>query len=669
MKRCAPGLLIAALTLAVFLPALSNDFVNLDDREYVYDNPSIRSLDAGFFRWVSTAVVLGHWHPLTNLTYAIDFAVWGLNPLGFHLTSFLFHALNTLLVFLLVRRLAEPIVTGNPACRNPDRSLAILAGVSALLFGIHPTRVESVAWIAERKDVVYGFFFLLSALFYVEYCKGGPRGRVFYVLSLAAFALSITGKAMAVTLPAVLLLLDAWPLRRSAGLRALVVEKLPFFLLGAAGAMAAVYTQRMAGALATLEYRSIESRIFAFAHAFPFYLYKTVVPTGLAPLYPYPRDTSFHSTTFMISVAAIVAVTAVCVGVRRRTVLPLFAWCFFVLTVLPVSGLLQAGQQLAADRYTYLTTLGFYALVGAAAEAAHRRASRLSWMVVLAVAVTGALLARASIRQMGVWKDSVTLWNHQIALFPGGELQTWYSQGNAHARLGRHAEAIAYFDRAAQLDPQFDDIYYNRGLSLYEIGKPDLAIRDFTRYLEGVPRSIDGLTNRGNARLMSGDAAGAVQDYTRAIQYGGGAPVYANRAQAFAAVGNAEAAIADYTKALELDPDNADVCFNRGLVYAKSGRTSLAIADFTRAIELNPTMFSAYSNRGITYEREGRFALARADYERTIQLKPADPSAYFYLGLIQIRGGDGQRGRALIQQAADMGLPLAASYLEEHGGR
>ncbi|MEE9614570.1 MAG: hypothetical protein V3W31_06400, partial [Thermodesulfobacteriota bacterium] len=401
VKLAAAAFIVAAVTFLVYLPALYNGFVSWDDQLYVYENPNIRSLDAEFFGWLPTAVVSNNWHPLTVLSHAVDYALWGPDPMGHHLTSIVLHTLNVFLVFILAVRLVGDAL--------PARALATGA-VTALLFGLHPIHVESVVWVSERKDVLCAFFFLLSIIAYLRYVRSGRgeagKGKATaYAASLAFFALALMSKPMAVTLPLVLLILDSYPLRRTEGARRAVFEKIPFFALSIFTSVITVWAQRTTEAVAALDAHPLATRLFIAVRAYAFYLYKTLFPLGLAPFYPVPENTSLLSIEFMAALALLVVVTVFCAAYLRRERAFSAVWLYYVATLLPVIGLVQVGLQSAADRYMYLPSLGPFLLVGLGAGVVvesypkrDRQAAAFAALLIMAG------LAVGTVRQTGVWK-------------------------------------------------------------------------------------------------------------------------------------------------------------------------------------------------------------------------------------------------------------------------
>src|SRR5881628_574134 len=323
---------------------------------------------------------LGHYIPLTWMTLGLDYLLWGLNPVGYHLTSLLLHAANAVVFFFVVRR----ILTLALPSSERGHALAVAAGFAALVFAIHPLRVESVAWVTERRDVLSGLFYLSAILIYLWACEGGARGRGWYWLSVAVFVLALLSKSMVVNLPVVLLILDVYPLRRLGGAlgwwsepaRRVYVEKIPFVLLAAAASAIAVMAQSSVHAAASLAQLSVPGRLAVSAYGLSFYLEKMVAPLNLSPLYELGTVNPW-ATPFLLSYGVVLALTALALAFRHRLPGLPAAGLAYVVILLPVLGIFQNGPQIAADRYTYLAGMGWAILGGAALLAAWRRRSFL----------------------------------------------------------------------------------------------------------------------------------------------------------------------------------------------------------------------------------------------------------------------------------------------------
>src|SRR2546429_699254 len=361
LQHAVIPLVIAFSTFAAFLPALQNQFVSWDDADNFLDNPHYRGLGWTHLRWMWTTH-LGHYIPLTWMTLGLDYLLWGMNPLGYHLTNLLLHAENAVVFFFVVRRILTLALLG---ASERGLALAVSAGFAALVFAIHPLRVESVAWATERRDVLSGLFYLAAILVYLRACAREERGRGGYWTAVGLFACALLSKSMVVNLPIVLLILDVYPLRRLGGAigwwsepaRRVYVEKIPFVLLATAAAAIAVMAQLSVHAAASLAQLSVPGRVAVSAYGLSFYLWKMVVPLNLSPLYPLSPIVNPWAMPFVLSYTMVLAITAIALALRRRVPGLPAAWLAYVVVLLPVLGIFQSGPQIAADRYTYLASL------------------------------------------------------------------------------------------------------------------------------------------------------------------------------------------------------------------------------------------------------------------------------------------------------------------------
>ena len=551
----ALAVLTALITFAVYLPALKNGFVGWDDPNLVYDNVHIRSIDLNFLKWAFTNTALVSWYPLTVFSFALDYAVWGLDPWGFHLTNNILHALNTAMVFILCVQLVK---TGRP--HREMRKALITAVVAALLFGLHPLRVESVAWVAERKDVLYSLFFLLSIIVYLRYVSSPGLGRrLLYASSLCLFAMSLMSKPMAVTLPVVLLLLDYYPLKRLS-FKWVVVEKLPFLFFSLLVSVITAFAHRPDGSLGSLEGQTVLWRLFLPVRNYIFYLYKSVLPVGLTPYYPYPEKASPFAMEYAFALIIFAAITLLCVWTFRRRRVFSAAWLYYLVTLLPVIGLVGFSNFATADRYTYLPSLGPSILAGLGAAYLMGTDGRRRMVTTACItAVILATLAAMTIRQSAIWKDSITLWSHEIRHYKG-------SPGTDLLNI---------------------TAYYNRAKAYDELGELGRAIDDYTMVVTLSPGYVGAYLNRG-------------------VAYGRG--------------GDYERAAADFSSVLRIDPLNADAYYNRGLAHKSLNRNAEAIEDLRAAVRINPEYGPAYYTLSIVYSRIGEKEAAIAARRRAAEL-------------------------------------------------
>ena len=489
--RWAAPLGVFAWTFAVFIPALSCGFVDWDDGVYIVANPHIRGFNGGNLAWMLTTFNIGHFIPVTWLSFALDYSIWGLNPQGYHLTNVLLHALNALLFFFISKELLgrawnAPSVDG--------KRLDLCAAASALLFAIHPLRVESVAWAFERKDVLCGFFYLAAVLAYLRSHEATTRRHVVWsLLSLGAFALSLLSKAMAVTLPLSLIILDIYPLRRYRGI-ATIREKIPYFLLSLAAAAVTWFSHLRLGATMRLENYGIAMRAAQIAFGLSFYLQKTLLPVGLSPRYLHPSMDPLD-WRYLIRGGAIVFATATLWRKRRTWTGALAAWLFYIITVAPVAGIIPQSSQIAADRYTYLPCLSWALCAGAILAALLKGKSQARRIVSLtATAGIVIVLSGMTVRQLGYWRNSQTLWRRATETSPQDPL-SHDALGRALASQNHREEAMKEFRAALDINPSYANAQNDLGALLASEGRIEEAISHFREALRADPTHASAADN------------------------------------------------------------------------------------------------------------------------------------------------------------------------------
>lgn len=602
------AVLIAVLTVIVFLPALNNDFVNWDDDKNVYDNTFIHAIDTHFLTKAFFDYPVDYWRPLAWLSHAADYALWGLDPRGHHLTSIILHGLNTLLVVLLAIRLLEAWRTTVTGPRLPDKAILIAAGTTGLLFGIHPLHVESVVWISERKDLLCALFFLLSILHYEKHAASAPfqtaLGRATprvlnrpYLLAVGFFSLAVSSKPMAVTLPVVLLILDWFPLGRIRSVRSFLgalVEKLPFIALSMFASVLAVTAQQAVGAVRTTEFAPLAARVAVAAKALVVYLYKMVLPLNLVPFYPYPKDVSILSLGYFMPIVLVMGITMTCIVLRKRSRLLISAWSYYVITLLPVLGLVQVGSQSMADRYTYLPSLGPFLVIGVGAamgllkSTAAKQGRPIIRIVggTMVFCIIAAFIA-LSVKQIGIWRNSLHLWDYVIEHEPADASIAYYNRAHAFREHGRLDRAIADYDMVLALSPSDYKAHYERGMLFEQSGQIDKAVADYDRTIVLNPSYIDALISRGVLYGKEGSFEKAIAYFTRSIAVDPkNVESYNNRGIAYVLTGQFREALEDFTRAVVLDEKNGSVLLNRGRLYLRTGNRALAFEDFQKACEL-----------------------------------------------------------------------------------
>jgi protein O-mannosyl-transferase len=462
-------LILLSTIFIAYRDALNNGFLTMwDTQEYVIYNNHIKALTWENIQWMFTHFHVANWHPLTWLSHALDYAWFGMNPWGHHLVNILFHGLNTILLFLLVIGLLsfKPAADKLSQFAPVSHKTLLAAGIAAFLFGIHPQHVESVVWIAERKDVLCLFFILLALLSYLFYNAAQAKKRVFWYLStLFCFVLALLAKPMAITLPVILLLMDVYPLNRTSltgsqaqvSYKSIVLEKIPFFAFTVLSAILTILAQHSSGAMSTLEGLGLEIRILNAFNSLIFYISKFIFPIGLSPLYPLPSYQSVHDYyPSLIPVIAVFMITFVCGYLwYKKQYYWLIAWLFYLVTLSPVIGIIQVGSQAAADRYVYLPTIPFYILLGfgvAKVVFSQKVKSFLKWGTVLGLLLFSFVLIQLTQKQTAIWKNDLTFWGYVAAYAPNNIL-AHNNLGDVYVRMGEYEKAVERYQHTLSLNP------------------------------------------------------------------------------------------------------------------------------------------------------------------------------------------------------------------------
>ena len=585
-RRKADYALAGALALAtftVYLLALRNGFVDWDDGPYVVENPFIRSLGPSLFRWAFSSFYQANWHPLTWISHALDYALWGLNPMGHHLTNIVLHAGNTFLValltFSLLKRYRERMSGGEEGTGVSDgRGRSIAASVTALLFGLHPLHVESVAWVAERKDLLCAFFFLLSIMMYVTYAKGngqramgdgqgaeatGQKPKISLAFTqramryaLCFFTLALLSKPMAVSLPAVLLILDWFPFKRIQSGKSFfcaVGEKLPFIALSVVSSLLTIQAQRSAGAMAMSGVVPFLTRMLVAARSVALYSWEVIWPAHLIPVYQYPRDLSLWSPGSLAAIAFVTGISTACFFLARKEKLPMAAWAYYVITLIPVLGLLQVGGQSMADRYMYLPSCGPFLVIGVAAASISPSLVRrgvIRKAFVAAVILLFSAMTLLTVSQIRIWKDDITFWGSIIEKEPRTVSLAYFKRGLAYDRAGQFEKAAEDYETSIEIEPFHDEVFIYRGILYDRAGMQGRALRDFDMAVGINPKNPAAYFYRGYSYARTGQNERAFLDYDRALHLNENlAVVYVHRGDLFLRVGNRQAAFADFQRA------------------------------------------------------------------------------------------------------------------------
>ncbi|HXY54930.1 MAG TPA: tetratricopeptide repeat protein [Nitrospirota bacterium] len=688
--------IVSLATFSLYIGALRNDFLLWDDQSYVSSNYHIRALDWSLVRWAATTFYSSNWHPLTWISHALDYAVWGLNPMGHHLTNVLLHAANSFLVVILYLKLRDLWLERSMQAADRDarewRLGLMAAGVAGLLFGLHPVHVESVAWVSERKDLLCGLFFLLTLLAYANYVNSPsavssrmrPRSfrNVFlersYLLSIACCALALMSKPMAVSLPVVLLILDWFPFKRidsPASFRSVLLEKMPFIVLGAIVSLLTMMAQRSGGAMELTDIVPLWARVLVAVKAIIAYLGHMALPVGLSPHYPYPKPHEIAHLAFgdLAGYLLVIALIAVFSGMMKDRSLLLAVLLYYGATLLPVLGIVQVGSQAMADRYTYLPSLGPFFLVGTASAWAWDRPSReqqrgrmARYGLAAALVVVMVTLSMATVRQVSVWRNNIELWSSVIEHGTVDVPFAYVNRGSAYAKQGRHDLAMKDYDRAIALYPSDAEAYNSRGMLYEKLGQLDRAREDYDKAIAHDPSNASAYSNRGIIYGEMGRYDLALDDLTMAISLRPGhADDHIRRGRALRELGQYARALDDYTYAITLDPAKAEAFNGRSIVYKYTGQYDLALADCDKAIELNPSLYLAYCNRAVVLEKMGRAELAIKDYSRALALRPDVAQIYFERAQLYLRTGERNLASNDFRKACTLGGTAGCDMLRK----
>lgn len=633
------ALLLGLVTVVLYWPAMRHDFLNYDDQVYVTENVHVQAgLSWAGVKWAFTNPVADNWHPMTTLSHMMDCQMYGLKPWGHHLTSVLLHALNTMLVFLLLRGL-----TG-----STWRSVVLAA-----LFGWHPLHVESVAWVAERKDVLSTCFGLLALIFYVRYARSpiaNHQSRIVnYLLALFFLALGLMSKAMLVTWPFVMLLLDYWPLNRLSGsafnvqgsqtrnpepgtrnLWTLVWEKIPFFVLVAAMSVVTFIVQKQGGALRMGETLSFGARLGNALVSYCLYLAKLFWPVKLAVFYPHPGYWPLGEV--LLAGGLLAGLSAFFWRQWRRQPFLLMGWLWFLGTLAPVIQLIQTGEHAMADRYTYIPLLGMLVVIvwGVVELTAKWRLQKLGLAVAgLSALVLCVVLTR---QQLGYWQDGETLFRHALAVTKNNVVAR-YNLGVALDKRGRNDEAISQYQEAIRLNPAYAEARSNLGTVFYKQGQTDKAIGQYQEAIRLDPDCVDAHNNLGTILYEQGKTDEAITQYQEAIRL---KPDYIdahyNLGLALNKQGRLDEAIGQFQETVRLNPNYIEPHFDLGNTLAQTGRLDEAISQFQEVIRLKPDYAQAHSNLGIALTTKGQVDEAIRQFQEAIRLDPNNADTRYNFG-------------------------------------
>ncbi|MFA5093941.1 MAG: tetratricopeptide repeat protein [Candidatus Omnitrophota bacterium] len=537
--------ILIVITFVSLYPCLCNGFTLWDDNRFIAENKLVRDISPRNIKTMFTSAVCENYAPLAMLSYAVEYRIAGTDdPFIYHADNLILHLANCLLVFWFIY-----LISGSAA----------VSFITALFFGIHPMHVESVAWISERRDVLYSFFFMLSLIFYIRYLRGAKKA-VDYSVSVSMFIFSMLSKTMAITLPALLFVMDYFTRRKVD--RKAFLDKIPYFIIACIFGAAGYLAQQSLGKAAHLDHGLLNNTAFA-VYGLVFYLKKLIFPVGLSAFYPYPSDVpSAVRDILLYSLPALAAVTAAVTFSARYTRKAAFGSLFFLVVLLPVIKVIPLGRAVAADRYVYIAYIGlFYVLAEAVCRFCRVKNTAVKISVVVLAAAAIFVLSALSSQRCRVWKDNISLWTDAVRNYPS--VEAYIGRGVAYANIGRFDEAAKEYDKAAGIDVYSSDIY----------------------------------TNRGNIYFKAGNFSKAIDDYSFAIKLNSVSyKSYYNRGIVYIKMGQLDKAIEDFNEAIEINPKCTEAYGNRGACLGNLGREEEALRDFKKAVEIDPEYLPARDN-------------------------------------------------------------------------
>ncbi|MGE0636059.1 MAG: tetratricopeptide repeat protein [Bacteroidia bacterium] len=622
-KKSSTALLVAAfilflvliITYASFSPSLKCDFTNWDDPRYVLENPLLKSTKSENIKEIfKTKEVSLNYHPLTILSLAMDYQKAKLDkPEVYHRTNLMLHIANTLLVFVLIYLFSNGRME--------------VAGFTALFFGIHPMHVESVTWIAERKDVLYTFFFLLALIAYLKFTD--KKQWWFYVIALIAFTLSLLSKAMAVTLPVIMLLFDFLKGRKLEA--KLFLEKIPFFLLSLAFGIAALRIQSQ-GAIAEFDTFTIFQRVMFASYGAIMYLVKLFAPVKLSAFYPYPNldNNGNIPAEFYAAPVILLLITALVFWSLKKTKLLFFAFAFYLVSVAMVLQFISVGSAIMADRYTYIAYIGPFFCISLALSQLDKKYNTVKWGGYAVLMIAALVFARITFERTSVWKNSETLWSDVISKYPTVEV-AYKNRGNYYGQNGKHDEALKDYAVFLKLNQEDPNIYVNYGNVMNLKNQNDKALEAYNKALALDPNNFQALMNRGNIH-------GTFKMYPEAI--------------------------ADYNRVEQLDPNFTQLYFNRGLTFLNSGNVANSVTDFNVVLKREPENVPAWLNRGVAYFQAENYQAALADFMQAIKLQGNNGEAWFKASVTAFKMNNLKDAETFALKARSLGYKVEDSYLQ-----
>jgi len=667
------SVILVVITTIAYFPAFNNEITNWDDDSYIVNNPTLKKISLENTKQIFSEYYMGNYHPLTMLSLSLDYQIGGADKDGeikawiYLFTNILLHIINTLLVLWLVYLLIGRF------------NIAVAA---ALLFGVHTLHVESVAWISERKDVLYAMFFIASLISYIYYINKKNIG--FFVISLLLFILSLLSKGQAVSLAVSLVAIDYLFKRKLLDIK-VIAEKLPYFILAAIFGVVAIYAQKAGNALHEENSYEFYKRIGFAGYTFTQYLLKLILPVKLAAIYPYPdiifKSIPDHFWLFLIPSISVVYAFFHYVGKNRVLA---FSIAFFTINIALLLQLIPVGSAIMADRYAYIPSIGFFIFL---AWAIFKIIDKYPGQTLVLKGVFTAyllLLTVFSAQRCDIWENSLSLWDDTIEKSPKAVV-AWNNRGSTKDRAKNHKGAIDDFTRAILYKPDYKHAFYNRGTARKDLAKEQkdtnllvVAIKDFDYAIKLDTNFVEAFHNRAlatenmvdyitNPKRRNNLLNASLADYNKTLELDQGYEnAIVNRGVVKGKLGRIDEAIADFDMAISIDPQNASAYSNRGLAKDYAKNLDGAIADYNQAINIDPEFITAYLNRGIVYRKLNDIKASISDFNKVLELDDKNAAAYYFRGMNLVQSNRLNEGCKDLNIAKNLGHRYAQPAINEY---
>jgi tetratricopeptide (TPR) repeat protein len=663
-QQCFIILFLILTTFLVYYQIRDNKFISLDDDLYITNNFHVKEgLTFKSLLWAFTTTHAGHWHPVTWLSHMLDYDLYGLNPGGHHITNLIFHIASTLLLFLVLKEMTEKTLE---------------SALVASLFALHPLHVESVVWVAERKDVLSTFFWMFTLWTYFRYVKRPKLNR--YLMVFISFVLGLMSKPMVVTLPFVLLLLDYWPLRRihfgppsnsqcqnplnnfdqkSVILR-LILEKIPLFFLSAISCVLTFIAASQSGAVASLLKLNLLTRIENALVAYVIYIGKMIWPHPLAVLYPHRMSLLFWQVAGAGLFLMVITIWVIWKGKKRPYLF--VGWLWYLGTLVPVIGIVQVGTQMMADRFTYVPLIGLFMMIAYVIPKLFLGWRHRKFFLAICGGLTLLILMIVSGLQVKHWQNDVTLFEYTLKVTVNNYL-IHNNLGVTLMRQGKDRDAFFHYMEALRINPNYADANDNLGTLLLRQGKNQEAMTFLNEALRIRPDRAETHNSLAVVLSKQGKVNEAMAHLMEALRinpnYGN---AHFNLGIALLRQGKHKEAIAHFQEALQIDPKDDKTHDNLAVALAAVGRTEEAIAQYNQALQINPLNTDAHCNLGYLLAHQGKYQAALVHYNKALTINPLDAQIHYQLGVILAHQGKNEEAAGHLSEA----LRIIPNYAEAH---